>query len=321
MKSAERRPGLTALRSFDEIGVLCALIALCLVFTATTDTFFSRNNLTQVARQASTVGILSVGMVFVLTLGEVDLSVGSILTLVNVLTAVCLRDGWPLELALVAGLVAGAACGLVNGALSVLLRIPMIIVTLGTMSMYRGLALVISNSTPISQFSKQNWLFDAGGGALFGVLPASVAVMVVVGILGHVLLARTAFGRRVQAIGSNLQAARFSGIRMVRHRLCVMTLMGSIAAIGSILALAFLQSADPSTGPGMELYVIASVVIGGTALNGGSGSILGAILGSLIIAVIRNGLVLLGLTAYWSMFVTGAMIVAAVAIDYFIKRR
>jgi ribose transport system permease protein len=309
-----------ALGGLEEIGVLGALFVLCLLFSLTTDTFLQKDNLLQVARQASDYGLMAIGMVFVLTLGEVDLSVGSIMTLVNVLTAVALRAGWPLPVALLAGLGAGAACGFVNGALSVILRIPMIIVTLGTMSIYRGLSLVASKATPISQFSKENVLFTVGGKKILGV-PASVVAMLLVGLCAHVLFNHTVFGRRVQAIGSNLQAARFSGIRIVRYRLAVMTLMGSLAAIAGIMALAFFQSADPSTGPGLELFVIASAIIGGTSLSGGSGSIAGGILGALIIAVIRNGLVLIGLTWYWSAAVTGAMIIAAVAVDYFIKRR
>lgn len=303
-----------------------ALLALCAAFSLTTDAFLQPDNLLKVARQASYFGIMATGMVFVLTLGEVDLSVGSILTLVNVITAVALRDGMPTAAAVFLGLGTGAVCGLLNGALSVLLRIPMIIVTLGTMSIYRGLALVVSKATPISQFPKDSFLFQTLGGELTwggegGGVPASVIAMLLVGACGYVVLNRTVFGRRVQAIGSNLQAARFSGIRIVRYRLGVMTLMGAIAALAGILALAFLQSADPSTGPGYELFVIASAVIGGTALTGGSGSIIGAILGALIIAVIRNGLVLAGLTAYWGTVVTGALIIAAVAVDYLIKKR
>jgi len=304
------------LRRFEEVGVLGALVALCVALTVVTDSFFSAVNLLQVARQASTTGIMAVGMVFVLTMGDVDLSVGSILTLVNILAAVALREGLPLPLAVLVGLAAGAACGFTNGGLSVLLRIPTIIVTLGTMSIYYGLALVISKATPISQFSKESLFFELGGK-----IPTSVLTMLAVGLAGWVLFHRTPFGRRVQAIGSNLQAARFSGIPIPRTRILVMTGMGAASAVAGILALAFLQSADPSTGPGLELFVIAAAIIGGTALSGGSGSILGAILGALIIAVIRNGLVLLEVSAYWSRVVTGAVIIAAVAVDYLIKRR
>src|SRR5262249_14171276 len=176
---------LQALRGIDEIGVLAALLVLGLTFGLTTDTFWQPVNLLQVARQASYVGIMVVGMVFVLSLGEVDLSVGSILTLVNILTAVGLREGLPLSASLLLGLGAGAGCGFVNGLLSVLLRIPTIIVTLGTMSIYRGLALVVSRATPISQFPKDNGFFEAGGGTIVGV-PTSVVVMGFVGLVGHV---------------------------------------------------------------------------------------------------------------------------------------
>src|SRR5262249_9720824 len=153
----------------EEIGVLAALFVLCAVFSVTTDTFLRPANLLQVARQASYFGIMAVGMVFVLSIGEVDLSVGAVLTLGNVLTAVARREGLPLPAALLAGLGAGAACGFFNGALSVVLRIPTIVVTLGTMSVYRGLALVISNATPVSQFPKDNYFFEMGGGAVGGV--------------------------------------------------------------------------------------------------------------------------------------------------------
>jgi ribose transport system permease protein len=253
-------------------------------------------------------------------MGDIDLSVGSILMITNIIAAMALRDGYPLSIALLVGLGAGALCGFVNGGLSVILRIPTIIVTLGTMSIYRGLGLVISNAAPISKFPKDNWFFTVGGGDILGV-PASVLLMLVVGILGFILFDRAPFGRRVQAIGSNLQAARFSGIRINWHRIMVMTLIGVISALAGLAALAFLQSADPTTGQGFELLVIASTIIGGTALTGGSGSVPGALLGALIIAVIRNGLVLLGFSAYMGLAATGVVIIAAVAIDYFIKRR
>jgi ribose transport system permease protein len=314
------RSALQKLRRFEVIGVAGALFILCALLTFTTDSFLTRTNVPQVARQASYYGIMAVGMVFVLAMGEVDLSVGSILTLVNIVTAIALRDKVPVPIALLIGLAAGAACGFVNGVLTVILRIPTIVVTLGTMSIFRGLALVWSNATPISQFSKNHPFFTVGGEAILGV-PSSVVVMVVVCAVGAVLFNQTPFGWRVQAIGSNLQAARFSGIPIAKYRIAVMTLNGVIAAIAGIMALAFLQSADPSTGPGFELFVIASAIIGGTALSGGSGSIVGGILGALIIAVIRNGLVLWGYNAYWGTAVTGVVIIAAVAISSFIKRK
>ncbi|MEP6664434.1 MAG: ABC transporter permease, partial [Verrucomicrobiota bacterium] len=195
---------------------------------------------------------------------------------------------------------------------------PTIIITLGTMSVFRGLALVLSKATPVGNFPKDNALFHLGGGNLFGV-PTSVLVMLAVGFVGHLLLCHTAFGWRAQAIGSNAQAARFSGIPLARYRILAMSIMGLVAGIAGVMELAFLQSGSPTTGQGYELYVIASTIIGGTALAGGSGSVIGGILGALLIAVIRNGLVLLEFSAYWGTVVTGVVIIAAVAIGGLVK--
>ncbi|MCI0538741.1 MAG: ABC transporter permease [Verrucomicrobiales bacterium] len=308
-------------RAIDEIGVIVALLSVCaLLWLATGRQFVRTANLLQVARQASSYGIMSVGMVLLLSMGEIDLSVGSILTLVNIVTAVALREDVPMPVAVLAGLTTGAVCGFVNGLLGVLLRIPTIIVTLGTMSIFRGLALVISKATPIGNFSKDNLLFDLGGSNVLGV-PTSVLLMCAVGLMGHVLLQTTPFGWRAQAIGSNVQAARFSGIPLSRYRIVAMTIMGFVAGIAGIMELAFLQSGSPTTGQGYELYVIASAIIGGTALAGGSGSVVGGILGALLIAVIRNGLVLLELSAYWGAVVTGAVIIVAVAIGGLVKKQ
>jgi len=226
----------------------------------------------------------------------------------------------PVPLAVAGGLITGATCGLANGLLGVVLRIPTIVVTLGTMSVFRGLALVLSKATPVGNFPKDNLLFHLGSGNALGV-PTSVLVMLAAGLAGHVLLSHTPFGWRAQAIGSNAQAARFSGIPLARYRVAAMTLMGFVAGIAGVMELAFLQSGSPTTGLGYELYVIASVVIGGTALTGGSGSVPGGILGALLIAVIRNGLVLLEFSAYWGTVVTGAVTIAAVAIGGWVKRQ
>src|SRR3954468_2979130 len=309
------------LRSVDEIGVTIALLTVCaLLWMSAGEHFLQPGNLHRVALQASSYGILAVGMVLLLSMGEIDLSVGAILTLVNIVTAVALREGMPMPLSIVVGLATGALCGLTNGLLGVALRIPTIIVTLGTMSIFRGLALVLSKATPVGNFPKDNLLFNLGSGNLLGV-PTSVWVMLAVGLAGHLILHRTAFGWRAQAIGSNAQAALFSGIPLPRYRVAAMTLMGLVAGIAGVMELAFLQSGSPTTGQGYELYVIASAIIGGTALAGGRGSVIGAILGALLIAVIRNGLILLEFSAYWGTLVTGVVIIVAVAIGGLVKSR
>jgi len=309
------------LRAIDEIGVVIALLSVCLfLWLAAGEKFVRPANLLQVARQASSYGILAVGMVLLLSMGEIDLSVGSILTLVNVITAIALREGLPMPVALLAGITTGVLCGFGNGLLCVALRIPGIIVTLGTMSIYRGFSLVVSKATPIGNFPKDSALFELGSRSVLG-LPTSVWLMLVVGLTGYALLDRTAFGWRLQAIGSNSQAALYSGISLPRYRVATMTIMGFVASLAGIMELAFLQAGSPTTGQGYELYVIASAIIGGTSLAGGSGSVAGAILGALLIAVIRNALVLLELSAYWGVVVTGVVIIAAVALGGLVKRR
>ena len=318
--SGIRPPIWRRLRAIDEMGVLVALLSVCLLLTVTAGPQFAQTgNLLQVARQASSYGILSVGMVLLLSMGEIDLSVGAILTLVNIVTALALREKLPLGVAILAGLATGAVCGLMNGLLGFSLRVPTIIVTLGTMSIYRGLALVFSKATPIGNFSKDNFLFDLGSHGPMGV-PTSVWLMLLMGALGHAVLHHTAFGWRAQAIGSNAQAARFSGIPLAQYRVLAMTLMGLVAGVAGVMELAFLQSGSPTTGQGYELYVIASAIIGGTPLTGGSGSVAGGMLGALLSAVIRNGLVLLELSANWGTVVTGVVIIADVAIVGLVKR-
>jgi ribose/xylose/arabinose/galactoside ABC-type transport system permease subunit len=305
----------------QELGVLIALLLLCGYLTISTPSFFTPFNLMGVARQASYYGILATGMVFVLVMGDVDLSVGSILTLTNIVMALLLREKYPLVVALLAALATGALCGVLNGIVSVALRIPMIIVTLGTLSLFKGLALLLCKAQPISEFSKENWFFLVGGGKLFGKLPTSVAVMLALCGVAWVGFVRTVHGRRIQAIGGNPLAARLSGLPIGRYRIAVMALSGTISALAGVVSLAFLESADAKSGEGFELWAIASAVIGGTALSGGMGSVPGAILGALIIAVINNGIVLLGFSPYAGTAVTGSVIVLAVAIDSLVKRR
>lgn len=326
--TAATQPGaarglLRRIASIDEIGVLGAFVVLCVVLSILVgDTFLSASNFVNVSRQASYVGIMAVGMVFVISMGDIDLSVGSIWMLASVSMALALKDEWPIWLAVVLCLVVATACGLLNGLLSVWLRIPTIIVTLGTLSLFRGLGLVLTNATPVSGYNLETWFFEWIGGKdpVFGIW-TSVWVMAIVGVCGWLLFDHTAFGRRVQAIGSNMQAARFSGIRVSRYRVMVMSLMGFIVGIAAVVALAFNRNGSPTVGVGTELYVIAATIIGGTALSGGGGSVLGAILGAVIIQLIQNGLALLAVPPAWSTAVTGIVIIVAVTLDYLIKRR
>ena len=304
----------------DEFGVIVAMLGIGLALSLSTDTFLTENNLVSVLRQSSYIGIMAVGMVFVISMGDIDLSVGALLMFSSVTMSVMFREGYHPAIIIPAGLLLATACGLVNGLLAVALRIPMIIVTLGTLSIFRGLGLVVSGGSPVSGYDQKTWFFREMGARFLGIWMSAWA-MFGVALVGWFLFNQTAFGRRVQAIGSNRQAARYAGIRVDRYRVMVMTLMGFIVGVAAVFLLAFQRGGNPASGPGQELYVIAATIIGGTALTGGSGSILGAVLGAIIIAFIQNGLVLLGVDPAWATVSTGAVIVAAVALDYLIKRR
>jgi ribose transport system permease protein len=304
----------------DELGVIAAMLGICLVLSLSTDTFLTENNLISVLRQSSYIGIMAVGMVFVISMGDIDLSVGALLMFTSVTMSVMFRDGYHPIVIVAAGLALGTTCGLVNGLLAVALRIPMIIVTLGTLSIFRGLGLVVSGGSPVSGYDQTGWFFRVLGGRQFDIWMSAWA-MFAVAIVGWFLFNQTAFGRRVQAIGSNRQAARYAGIRVDLYRVMVMTLMGLIVGIAAVMLLAFQRGGNPASGPGQELYVIAATIIGGTALTGGSGSVIGAVIGAIIVWLIQNGLVLLGIEPAWATVSTGGVIILAVALDYLIKRR
>ena len=304
----------------QEIGVITALAALYLVLGFSTKHFFDLENLVNIFRQSSYVGIMALGMVFVLSEGDVDLSVGGIYNLTGLITALMLTFKIPIILSILIGIIVGALCGLFNLGLSVAFRIPTIIITLGTMSVFKGFGLVLSSASPIYQFSKDNWFFKIVGVTLVRI-PSGVIVMIVLTIFLSILYTFTVFGTRVRAIGANLPAAKFTGININKYRALVFALMGALCAVASCLEVAFLQAGNPAMGGGIELMVIAAAIIGGTALSGGQGSVVGALIGALIIAVIRNGIVQLGVSIYWSSTVTGFVIIAAVAVDYLFKRR
>jgi|SRR5271157_1346547 len=304
----------------DEVGVFVALVVISVGLALTTKNFTNPVNIIQVARETAYFGIMAVGMVFVISQGDIDISVGAIYNLSAIGMAYALAHGLPIGLVIPVGLLIGAILGLFNGAIAVFLKLPTIIVTLGTMTMYQGLSLVVSNATTISNFPTNNWFFNVLGAKILGIY-SSVVVMVIVAIIGYILYSHTSFGRHVCAIGANLQAAKYAGIKVDKNRIIVMTLMGVISAISGMTTFAFLAAADPSIGNGSNMTVIAAAIIGGASLAGGAGSILGALIGSFIISVIRDGLVLLSVSIYWQGVVTGAVIIAAVALDYIIKRR
>jgi ribose transport system permease protein len=309
-----------------EAGVALALIVMCVVLTFLSDRFMTTNNLLNIGRQVSLLGIMAIGMTFVLTSGEVDLSVGSIYAFSGLATGMVLLSGYALLPALLVGLLIGAVIGLLNGLLSTYGRLPSLIATLGMLSMVRGAALILTDGRPVT-VNERNGADPAalaqfeflGQGTVAGI-PMQLVFFALVALAGWFLLSRTSFGFRV--FGS-AKAARVSGINVERVKIAAFTLMGTLAAFAGILSMAFLPSGQAGrTGLGLELDVIAATIVGGTSLAGGEGTVIGTILGVLIIGVLRNGLVLTGVSPFAQEFLIGLVIVVAVAIDkWTVKQR
>ena len=310
--------------SARETGVLVALVLMGLFLTfATHSTFLTARNLLNVGRQVSLTGIMAVGMSFVLISREVDLSVGSIYCVSSLMTGILLLQRWNLWLAILAGLAIGAFIGLLNGWFSTYGQLPSFIVTLGMMSVARGSALLITNGQPVTinvsmggDPKTLETFFFLGQGRIFDWMPMQLIFFLVVALLGGILLARTVFGFRVYAVGGSDKAARTSGINVYATKVWAFVIMGALSALSGILGLAFLPSGQAGrTGMGLELEVIAATIIGGASLGGGEGTILGTILGVLIIGTLRNGLVLMGISPFWQETAIGAVIILAVGID------
>ena len=317
------RFGLLRLLRAREAGVFFALLALCVFLSFATDGFLTSINLFNVGRQISLLGIMSVGMTFVLISGEVDLSVGSTYAFCGLLAGMWIIAGYGLTLSLCVGILAGAAIGLVNGLLSTYGRLPSLIATLGMLSIVRGAALIMTNGQPVTvnvHNGARPDVLDAfeymGQGYVFGVVPMQLVFFAIVAAVAWVILSSTNFGFRVFAVGGSAKAARVAGIDVNRVKISALMLMGALAAFAGILSLAFLPSGQAGrTGLGLELDVIAATIVGGASLSGGEGTILGTIFGVLIIGVMRNGLVLMGFSPFVQELMIGLVIIIAVGID------
>jgi ribose transport system permease protein len=262
--------------------------------------------------------IIVVGMTILLVSGSFDLSVGSVLALSSTVVGLLLLDGVPIPFAIIAALIVGAAIGLANGLIVTLLLVNPLIATLGTMSVARGLALVLTEGFSVSKLPAGVGVF--GTTQLFG-LPLMAWVMFAVIAIGDVALRRTTFLRQVYFIGGNEKAAALSGIAVDRVRVGCFVLSGLLAALAGVLLASRLMSGTPTAGSGLELQALAAAVIGGASLRGGEGTIFGAALGVVFVALISNTMTMLAISIYWQMIVTGLVLVAAVAIDMLSRRQ
>jgi len=290
---------------------IAAFFAVCCAFFGlTTDAFLSTGNLLNLVRQSAPMLIVAVAMTFVITTGGIDLSVGSTVALVNALAAIALQVGVPWPIAVIGMLLVGALIGLFQGWFVAYQRIPSFIVTLAGLSALRGAALLMTQGFSIP-IASEGWFTQIGRGWILGIpMPAFVAALVV--LIGGIVLSRTRYGRQVIAVGANAEAARRVGMPAQRTIASVYVLTGIAAALAGIVIAARLGSGSSNAAVGFELDVIAAVVLGGTSLMGGRGTILGTTLGALTIAIIGNGLILAHISPFFTQIVTGAIILIAI---------
>lgn len=306
--------GARLLRS-REAGIVAALVLMVALLATVSPEFRTADNLLNNARNLSFVGVVALGQAMVMITGGIDLSAGSVWGLTAVSTAALMAQGWPTPLAVGAGLGIAALFGLFNGLCVTKLRMPPFVPTLATMSIARALALVITRGKSINDFRPENDpFFGLGGGDTFG-LPNPFLLFLALAVLAWVVLERTVFGRQLYAVGGNERAARLSGLEVDRLKVAVYVISAVTAGIAGVTEVSYLSSAIANQGLGKELSVIAAAVIGGTALTGGEGTVLGVFVGTVILEVLRNGLVLLGTDAYWQGIFVGAVIILAVFID------
>ena len=314
-RKSRRVTGETLRRQLHQGLAFGTLVLLLVFFSIASDNFFTFSNITTILLSTAVIGILALGTTFVIITGGIDLSIGTGMTLCSVLTALAMTDwGLPLPVALVVGLLTGAVIGLVNGVIISFLRLPPFIATLGTMLIAQGLALVISGVRPIYTSAVADFRYIALG-ALIPRIPNAVLILFGLAIVAWFILSKTILGRYTYAIGSNEEATRLSGIDTRKWKITIYTLAGLFTGAAGIVIASRLNSAQPQLGSGYELQAIAAVIIGGTSLLGGRGTILGTLIGALIMSVLINGLRILSIQSEWQNVVVGIVIIIAVWAD------
>jgi ribose transport system permease protein len=305
--------------SSPTVGVLVLILVVFFVFlTITTDKFLSVNNLANLARQTSIVGIIAVGMTFVIISGGIDLSVGSVLALGGIIGSMIMRDGYPIPLAILAAIGVGIVVGLVIGVIIYDLKVTPFIATLGMMYIVRALVMLITNASYISPLPKSFIRFAAD---TYFYIPTLTLIWVLVVIIASLVVKYTRLGRNVFAIGCNTECARLSGINIRKNTYLVYIIVSSLASFAGVLTAGRLATGLPMAGNGYELQVIAAVVVGGGSLAGGEGTIIGTLLGALLIATIGNGGNLLGVNPHILNIIIGSLIIISVYIDGLNKKK
>ena len=294
-------------------GIILVMVALMVLFSLLSDVFLTYNNLINICRQVSMIGIASVGGMFVMLLGGIDLSQGALVSFVNIVCAYLMaKAGMNFVLAILINVAAGALAGYINGLLVTLANIPALIATLATQNILFGLAYIICGGQSIAGFPDA---FRVLGQGYIGPVPIPVILMVLFFAIGGFILNRTYFGRSLYAIGGNEEAAKLSGINVNRVKRLVYMISGLFAGISAVVTLSRVNSGQANTGDGFEFDVITAIVLGGVSVNGGSGRLYNAVIGVLIIGILNNGLVLINMSQYVQMIVKGVILAIAVGFD------
>ncbi len=306
----------------NRAGIGLALVGLVVFFSVSTEHFLSANNMTNILTQITINLILAVGMTFVILIGGIDLSVGSVMAFAAVIAGKVLAMpelgvAEAVALATIAGLLGGVVCGLLNGYLSARWAIPSFIITLGMLNIARGAALQVTNAQTVYDFPKE---FSEFGASLIAGVPVVFILALLLVAVAWLILNKTVLGRMIYSIGSNEEAVRLAGHSVFRYKLIAFTICGLCAGIAAMVYMARLNIASPIAGIGFELNAIAAVIIGGASLNGGRGSVIGTLLGAFIIGVLANGLILLGLSDFMRQMITGVVLIVAVLLDQFRAR-
>jgi ribose transport system permease protein len=302
-----------------ELNILSVLLLVGILISLFSPYFLTTNNLMGVFRSFSLIAIMSIGMMLVIITGGIDLSVGSVMGLSSLVTALAFQHGFGEIAAVCAGLAVGLVVGCFNGFMITWIELPPFIATLGTLSIGRGLMYIITKGVPVTPDVPDSFTFIGQG--YIGFVPFPVVIMLAMTVCFSVLMRQTRFGRHVYATGGNEVAARLSGVRTARVKFTVYALSGLIAALAGVISFSRFVSAEPASGFGAELDVIAAAAIGGASLSGGAGSVEGAIIGAALAGIISNGVVLLNIDTYAQQTITGCVILIAVSIDIWRVRR
>ena len=304
----------------DSYGIIFVLILLIAVFACLTDRFLMPNNIFNILRQSSIVGIISVGMTFVMLTGGIDLSCGSIVgaSCVGAALLMTAAKPWHPVLACVVMVAFGTILGVANAFFIAQLKVPPFIATLGTMTSVRGIAYIITGGLPVFGFNRS---FTVIGQGYVGVVPIPVIIMVVVFAFGIIFLNKTRMGRHIYGVGGNEEAARLSGVNVKKIKYLVYGVSGFMSSLAGVVLLARVNSGQPNAGTGYEMDVITGVVLGGVSMSGGQGRLIMVVVGVLIMGILTNGMTMLTINEYVQQFIKGLVLIGAVALDSFIKEQ